>query len=236
MFSLSWSAVLLVAFPPPTAQDPVAKLKKYDALWADLAKEEAPATRALLKLSATPDDAVALITARLKPLKIDEKSVRDLLKELNSEKDEVWRKAWDALDYFDPRLAIDLTTLMTDVTDEPARTRLYFLLQGYYNPEKLPDLDGAVSLRSHTDAKGETYYNFVIKNGSTWAEHKVERINSANFGSQRKPWTRAVRAISLLEHIATPAAEDVLKDLVTGHKDAQPTKAAKEALERMGKK
>jgi hypothetical protein len=223
------------AYPPPAAQDPVAKLKQFDGLWTDLAGEEAPATRALLKLSARPDDAVALFAARLKPLKIDEKTVRDLLKDLNSEKDDVWKKAYDTLDYFDPRLAIDLPTLMNDVTDYPARARLYFLLAGYYTKEKFPELDGNITLREHTDQKGEVYYNFVIKNGSTWAEHKVERINAGNFGCRRAPWTRAVRAISLLEHIGTPAAEAVLKDLATGHSDAQPTKAAKEALKRMGK-
>jgi hypothetical protein len=188
-----------------------------------------------LKLSASPDDAVALFAARLKPLKIDEKTVRDLLKDLNSDKEDVWQKAYDTLDYFDPRLAIDLPTLMTDVTDYPARARLYFLLSGNFAKDKFPELDGAVSLREHTDPKGEVYYNFVIRNGSTWAEHKVERLNGRNFGNRRVPWTRAVRAVALLEHIGTPAAEAVLKDLAKGHADAQPTKAAKEALGRLGK-
>jgi hypothetical protein len=222
-------------FPPPTAPDPAARLKQYDSLWADLAGEETPATRALLKLSAKPDDAVALFAARLKPLKIDEKAVRVLLADLASDKDDVWKKAYETLDYFDPRLAIDLPTLMNDVTEYPARSRLVALLSGYYTIDKASDLDGPINLREHTDKNGEVYYNFLIKNGSTWAEHKVERINAGQFGCRRAPWTRAVRSIALLEHIGTPAAEAVLKDLATGHPDAQPTKAAKEALARMGK-
>jgi hypothetical protein len=239
MFSLP-CLVLVVAvpateFPPPTAPNPAAKLKQYDWLWTDLAGEEAPATRALLKLSAKPDDAVALFADRLKPLKIDEKTVRTLLADLNSEKDDVWKKAYETLDYLDPRLAIDLPTLMTDVTDYPARSRLVAILSGYYAIDKASDLDGPITLREHTDQKGEVYYNFQIKNGSTWAEHKVERINAGQFGCRRAPWTRAVRAIALLEHIGTPAAQAVLKDLATGHPDAQPTKAAKEALGRMEK-
>ncbi len=44
-----------------------------------------------------------------------------------------------------------------------------------------------------------------------------------------------MRAVVLLEHMHTPAAVAVLKELATGHPDAQPTKAAKEALARLGK-
>ena len=54
---------------------------------------------------------------------------------LNSDKDDVWKKAYETLDYFDPRLAIDLPTLMNDVTDYPARTRMVAVLQGYQKSE-----------------------------------------------------------------------------------------------------
>lgn len=224
-----------LAFPPPTPIDKQALVKQYEAQWKDLAADESTATRALLRLSTRPDDAVALFDAKLKPLKIDEKAVRALLKDLSSEKEDVWKKAFETLDYFDPRLAIDLPTLMNDVTEYPARSRLYAVLSGYIAADKADAIDGAITLRQHADEKGEPYYNFVIKNGSTWAEHKVERINSTNYGTRRTPWVRAVRAISLLEHVGTPAAVSLLKDLATGHPDAQPTKAAKEALGRMGK-
>jgi hypothetical protein len=223
----------MTAYPPPAAQDPVAKLKQYDGLWADLAGDEAPATRALLKLSTKPDDAVALFAARLKPLKIEESKVRLLLADLGSDKDAVWKPAYATLQYFDPRLAIDLPTLMNDVTESPARWRLFCLLSGRGNVDKLPD-EESVSLTDHKGEKGDVFYNFRVKNGSSWAEHRVDRLNS-NYGTTLVHWTRAVRAISLLEHIGTPAAEAVLKDLATGHADAQPTKAAKEALKRLGK-
>ena len=78
------------------------------------------------------------------------------------------------------------------------------------------------------------YYNFR-QSGSWWAEHKVERINVGTWGNRRRYWTRAVRAIVLLEHIGSKEAVAVLKDLATGHPDAQPTKSAKEALARLGK-
>ena len=71
--------------------------------------------------------------------------------------------------------------------------------------------------------------------GSWWAEHRVERINVGTWGNRRKYWTRAVRAVVLLEHVGSPAAVAVLRDLATGHPDAQPTKAAKEAVARLEK-
>ena len=43
----------------------------------------------------------------------------------------------------------------------------------------------------------------------------------------KKKWTRAVRAIVLLEHIGTPDAVAILKDMATGHPDAYPTKVAR---------
>jgi hypothetical protein len=46
----------------------------------------------------------------------------------------------------------------------------------------------------------------------------------------KKKWTRAVRAVVMPEHIGTPDAEAILKDMATGHPDAYPTKVAKEAL------
>jgi hypothetical protein len=223
-------------FPPPTAPDPAARLKPYDSLWADLAGEETPATRALLKLSAKPDDAVALFAAKLKPLKIEEKPLRALLADLGSDKEATWKAAYDTLEYFDPRLTIDLPTLMNDVTDQVARARMVALLSGDRSPEKVMELNAPVDLFMDGGRNGEAvYYNFLCKNRSWWAEHKVERINVGFRGNKRTYWTRAVRAIALLEHIGTPAAEAVLKDLATGHPDAQPTKAAKEALARMGK-
>ena len=56
---------------------------------------------------------------------------------------------------------------------------------------------------------------------------------NAGFGNMKKKWTRAVRGIILLEHIGTPDAVAVLRDISQGHPDAQPTKLASEALDRI---
>ena len=82
------------------------------------------ASRALLKLATRPKEAVELCAERLKPLTIDEKRVRTLLADLGKEDERIWKAAIEELEYFDPRLAIDLQTLMDEVTDHVPRARL----------------------------------------------------------------------------------------------------------------
>lgn len=66
------------------------------------------------------------------------------------------------------------------------------------------------------------------------ADHKIEDINRIR-RNPKKQWTRIVRAIVLLEHIGTPEAVAILREMATGHPDAQPTEAARDSLERFGK-
>jgi hypothetical protein len=48
-----------------------------------------------------------------------------------------------------------------------------------------------------------------------------------------KEWCRATRAVMLLEHLGSLEAVKVLEAMATGHADASPTIAAKQALERL---
>jgi hypothetical protein len=221
------------AAPDRTVPGPTKK--ELNELWTDLAGDELTASRALLKLAAWPKAAVELCRQRLKPLAIDEKRVRALLADLGSEKEETWKAAVEELEYFDPRLAIDLPTLMDEVPDRVPRARLVALLSGDRPAERLLEQKEPITLSKNGGANQEVYYNFR-QGGAWWAEHRVDRINTGTWGNRRKYWTRAVRAVVLLEHIGTPAATAILKDLAGGHQDAQPTKAAKEALGRMEKK
>jgi hypothetical protein len=77
-------------------------------------------------------------------------------------------------------------------------------------------------------------FNFVSENASWWAEHRIARMRDSAWGNPKTTWTRAVRAIVLLEHFATPGAVAILRDMAAGHPDAQPTKVAKDALKRLG--
>ncbi len=203
--------------------------QQFDAQWTDLEKGDADAARALLQLSAQPKDAVAFLARKLRPLKIDAKEVNRLLAQLGSNDEAVWKKAFEELEYFDPRLAIDLETLMNTVTEAPARQRMVEVLSG----RPAESLAGQqVNLRAIGQGEG---YNFVAQ-GSWWAEHKVARINSTGWGNTRTKWTRCVRALMLLEHVGTPEAVAVLRAMAQGHPDAQPTRVAKEALQRIAGK
>jgi hypothetical protein len=200
-----------------------------DALWDDLAGDEQSATRAVLALSARPREAVQLLAARLRPLQLEREQAERWLADLASPDAAVWRPVVDVMLYFDPRLAVGLKELMTDVTDADARRRLVAALQGHGDPDHYADR--TIELRGFLDE--DDGYNFAVIEPSgarytTWAEYRVERICHHS-------WVRAVRAVVLLEHIGTPDAVAVLRDMATGHPDALPTKAAQDALARLDK-
>ena len=213
-----------ISKPVPTVRP---EAMPFEPLWMDLEKGDAEASRALLKMSARPKEAVDFLAKKLRPLKIDPEQVNALLGQLASNDEAIWKKAFVELEYFDPRLAIDLETLMKTVTEAPARQRMVEILSGRA-AESLAGQE--VNLRAIGQGEG---YNFFAK-GSWWAEHKVERINSTGWGNTRKKWTQCVRALILLEHIGTADALAILETMSRGHPDAQPTKVANEALKRIG--
>jgi hypothetical protein len=199
-----------------------------EAWWTDLEKEETDATRALLNLADRPAETVRFLKGKMKPLKISAAEVRALLLKLGSQNEKVWRSAFEGLEYFDPRLAIDLETLMDRYKEAPGRQRMVEILSG----REAGSLKGKdVQLRKFG---GPDDFNFTAENGSWWAERRVDRINTYSWVNPKKKWTRAVRGIVLLEHIGTPDAVAILKDMATGHPDAQPTKVARDALKRLG--
>jgi hypothetical protein len=203
-----------------------------EAWWADLEKGEHEANRAVLKLYDRPKDAVAFLKTKMKPLTISSGQVKALVLKLGSAHEAVWKPAFEELEYFDPRLAIDLKTLMDRYTETPTRQRLVEVLSAREA--------GSLNEREIRLSKVEDGFNFVGKTatrvGSWWAEPRIDRINAGSWSPPKKKWTRAIRAILLLEHIGTPDATTILKDMATGHPDAYPTKLAKEALKAVGSK
>jgi len=200
-----------------------------ESLWVRLEKGELEASRALLHMAARPDEAVAFLKVTMKPLKIEPQAVMDLVVKLESRDETVWKPAFEELKYFDPRLAIKLEELMADINIAPARQRLVEVLSSR-PPGSLKEQE--VTLR-HV---GDDGYNFMSENGSWWAEHKVSRIGSFDGDSSKSSWVRAVRAIALLESIGTPEALAIVENMATGHPDAFPTKAAKEAVRNVAAK
>jgi len=221
----SQSSAQSAPVPPPKSPTE----KEMEPWWADLEKGDAEASRALLKFAAWPKESVAILANRMRPLKIDADRVKTLFTALNSDKEDVWKPAFEELDYFDPRLAIDIENLMNEVNAAPARQRLVALLSG-----SKPEINEGKQIQLRGSGEGDKkFFNFFDERGSWWAEHLVGRLNTSGRGNVRKKWTRATRAIALLEHIGTPEAVAVLKNMSSGHADAHPTKEAKESLIRI---
>lgn len=208
------------------------KKQTLEQLWANLEKSDPEAARALLALSMRAKEIVPLLATELKPLRVDPDWLAVRLERLGSKEDDVWKPAFEELEYFDPRLSKTLEDLMNDVTKNPARSRLAEILSER-DPDSLKGKDVKLNKFGGKDGK-PVMFNFVADNGSWWAEASIEKINTAPWGSTKKKWTRAVRAIALLEHFGTPEAQEILKSLTTGDPDAQPTRVAKESLSRLG--
>ena len=216
---------MLFAAPVP-ALDAAALKKEQEANWADLAKEEKTAARALLKFSNRPVETIAFFKATMKPLIIEEETVKKRIADLASDDDKVWKPAFETFEYFDPRLAVNLQAAFDQSTPGLGRQRLVAVMGDY----KADQWDGKnIQLR----ATGDDSFNFAADNGSWWAECKVSRLAASAGWNGKRQWTRAERAIVLLEHIGTPEAIAVLKSMATGHAEAAPTKTAKEALKRL---
>jgi hypothetical protein len=197
--------------------------EQIQACWDDLLKGDPEASRALLKMLASPAKAVEFLKSRLQPLTVDAEQVNRWIKDLESDDEDVWKPAYEKLNYFDPRLAINLATLMADVSNPKSRPRLVEILSGRAQ-ESFAGKD--VKYREFQGGQ-----NFVVDDGSFWAEKDVSRIGIV----EPKPhWARITRAVVLLEHIGSPEAIAILKDMATGNSDAVPTNVAAAAVEKLG--
>ncbi len=231
--TLCLSTLVSLALGSPGDEPVPADTKQLEAWWADMEKGETPATRAVLNLADRPQDAVNFLKTKLKPLAISPEQVKALLFKLGHKNEAVWKPAFEELEYFDPRLAIDLETLMNRYKENPARHRLVELLSG----------QDADSMKDYQDLEiraVDSGFNFTgkMEKGvlSWWAERRVDRIGLNGWGvDPKKKWTRAVRAIVLLEHLHTPDAVTILKSMAGGHPDAYPTKEAQQALVAIGR-
>jgi hypothetical protein len=199
--------------------------EQMQSWWDDLEKADPEASRALLKMSGKPAESVAFLKERLFPLKLEADEANKLIGDLESDDETVWKPSYEKLRYFDPRLALELPVMMAEVSNETARSRLVEILA-----DREPGEYAGKQIKYSTFAGGQ---NFVIGNGSIWAEKDVSRIGGKYV--PKASWTRAIRAIVLLEHIGTPDAIAIIKDLSTGNVDAQPTKEANTALENLSR-
>jgi len=230
VLSVVASAPSLPAAPVPRPS-PEQVRKELDALWVDLRSEnELTAGRALLKFAARPDDSVKYFNEKMQPLRLSKKRAMQWIADLGSGDKYVAREAFEALTYFDPRLALEDKELQKALVTPPA-------MLGDHNPRL-----AAVLCDLPMDTFCVEYWHFHSPDGKVYRfnnEKEVRdldvaiKVEGIGIQGRKSSWARAARAIAILEHIRTPAAMEILEDMATGHPDAAPTKAAKVALQRM---
>lgn len=229
------------AAPVPVSDQSPALDEAWDGLLVNDAKRQ---TRGTVRLAADPRATVAFLKKRLSPVTVDEKSAKKVLTDLDSDDAKTWQAAYRAVQYHDPRLALSVPDIFSQVTTTLGRHRLY---QG-------------LRTDSTADSKWvtvETWYTYTNPKEVEWSTQKgwykltrrttadapptVARADaSLDIPSQpenffRPHWDRADRGITLLEGFGTDDAVALLKEIAGGHPDATPTKSAKEALARLKK-
>lgn len=196
---------------------------RLESLWDDLAKEEPESTGAILEFTRNPEETVQFFKEHLLPLRLDEDSFDELLTKLGSDDEKVAQSAYDQFAYRDPRLHLGLEELMERAPDAPLRQRLVEVLSG----RKFGSLEEQeIQLRRVNGGDEDDYFNFSSGGSSWWAEAKISRIGRNGWNSKPQ-WTRAVRAVKILEYLGTPEATSLLARMAQGHKDALPTIVAK---------
>jgi len=228
---LTLSAVCLAVNAQETAKPANQTAARLEKLWVDLASpDEIRATRAALALAAMPKDAVPFLKEHLKAVKIDANEIAKLVKRLDSDEFEVREAAFHELEYFGKYAKPLLEKHMAEVSQLGVKKYLRDLIDKVPVEEKTPPpppklMGRSVSVR--TNGNGEIT---IIIDGKP--------LDLTMYAPKPPPppnlrWVRAARAAMVLEHLATPEARHVLETVAGGEPEAAPTKAAKEALERL---
>jgi hypothetical protein len=197
--------------------------------------------RQFCRLVSQPDAAIAYITKTVKPAKLDEKEAKQLIADLDSKDEAVWRAAARDLRTRDPRLAITFSEAWALAKTDLHRLRLGRTLFGYSAVGVDPS-EQTVQLRASRRKGQKVEISFMGKvNGGIstgWSSEVFETFDDVTANRKKnnqRPSGDAVIACYALEQIGSPAAVKHLKALAEGHADAFVTIEATAALERMGK-
>ncbi len=193
-------------------------------LWEDLAcTDEAVFSRALVRLAASPKETIAFVKGRLKPVSIDAARVEQLLKDLDGNEFAAWTRAAEELEYLGKYAKPLLHKALTE--DRPLEVKKRLQELGTKFPQEKEKQESVK--RDPTQAS-----TVRLPNGVVGARPDPRAAPPPPTGPSTL-WLRAVRAVALLEVVGTPEAREVLDNLSQGEAEALPTKAAKEALERL---
>ena len=203
----------------PASREACADNKQLEGYWVELEKGEVEASRAVLELYDRAKEAVPFLKLKLKALKITSGQAKALLFKLNSGDRHLWKTAFEELEYLDPRLAIGLPEMMERVTESPGRQRLVEVLS-----EREPSSLAGKEINLVPVGEGFNFFGAARVRGGP---SQRSRISITTAGAHSKGSGPGPSAIVLLEHIGTPEAVAILKDMAAGHPDAVPTKRTK---------
>jgi hypothetical protein len=230
------SALLLTAAhaaAPAVKEQPRKPADRLAKAWDDLTSEdEGVASRALLTLAAAPKDAVALLKARLVPVKVDAARVKKLIEQLNDDEFDKREDAARELEYLGRFAKPHLQKALEDSPPAETKKRLTALLErippeGKDKEKEAPNLMGRNVSVSSRNGKIE-----ILIDGKRLA---LEALAKPVVYPVNVRWLRAVRAVALLETVGSPEARAVLKKMAAGEKGAKPTDEAAAALARLEK-
>jgi hypothetical protein len=212
-----------------------ADTSRLDKLWDDLgSSDDVRLTRATLQLVAAGKEAAPFLRARLKPVKVDRKQVAEWIKQLDSDRFDEREKAMRELAYLHKYIKDDLQKALEGKPSLEVKKRVTSLL------EQIPPEKGAAPPpRKPMIPRGSSIAISNI-NGEVTILIDGKPLDLTPRAPARPPgppaeWQRAARAAVILEHIGSPEARQALEALAGGEKDALPTQAAAEALERLKK-
>jgi hypothetical protein len=207
------------------AADPTPRL---DALWTDLASpDEAKATRAALALAASKD-AVPFLKDHLKPVKADPKRLAQLIAQLDSDDFTNREAAAAELDYLGKFIKADLEKAVANKPSAEVKKRLQGFLDRIAGEAAIPGAPPAITGRSVGVSNNNGKITIIV-------DGKPLDLTPPAVPTPRMGWVRATRAVAVLEHVGSAEARKILEGVAEGEGEAPPTKAAKEALDRLKK-
>lgn len=186
------------------------------------------------------DDVVPFLKAKLRPIDPTEDQSRRWLADLSSDDPEVWKPACDGLVEQHPLLVLTFEEAWKVLPEKGVGRKRFAILcfHGYQarHAEVIDTtFDNDVGLLNF----GKAGFIFVAKYTPEVAAIRKQAKEDWTFNPMREVRNpvldRVTLAVGMLESIGTPAAKKLLEEMATGHPDAGPTKAAKEALERLKK-
>lgn len=203
--------------------------------WNDLSSpEESRVVRAVLGLASQPEETLAFLKERLRPVKDDPARVAELLADLASEKFAVRDRANAELEYYGKYIKPSLEKALAEKPSLEMERRIHTLLSKMPQPPKKVE-PPAPPLVPGKGVSISIVNNNIIINGKPLEAYMVAPPGPAGPPAPPSSWVRAARVVGVLEHIGTPPARELIERLASGEADALPTMEARAAQERMSK-